>query len=62
MTDYEITEAMLVFGGGFVEKLAMCFRAADEINQRRLKHAFPEVWKRYEDLAIARTEHARNQQ
>lgn len=51
MTDYEITESMLRFGGGFVQHLARAFRAADSDNQRRIKATWPEYWAKYEEFA-----------
>jgi hypothetical protein len=52
MTDYyDITEAMLTYGGAFVRALAAAYRVADIANQRRLKDAFPEYWAEYRDLA-----------
>lgn len=51
MTDYEITDAMIVYGGGFVRGLAHLFTLADPQNQERLKNAFPDYWQQYADLA-----------
>jgi hypothetical protein len=51
MTDHEITEAMLRFGGSFVQHLGQLWRAGDEINRRALKAAFPAYWAQYRDLA-----------
>lgn len=49
--NYEISEAMIKFGGGFVQGLGRLFRQADEDNRRRLLLAFPEYWKQYDELA-----------
>ena len=51
MSDYEITGAMIKYGGSFVEALGQLHRLGDAINQRRLRLAFPEYWKQYSDLA-----------
>ena len=51
MTDHEIIEAMSMFGGGFAQALAYAFRCADTRNQERIKAAFPDLWKQYEELA-----------
>jgi hypothetical protein len=51
VTDYEITDAMIVYGGHFVSKLGRLFRLADEHNQAKLKAAFPEYWREYATLA-----------
>ncbi len=49
--DYDITEAMLLYGGSFVEALAMAFRKADVSNEIRIKAAFPEYWREYREKA-----------
>ena len=53
-TDYqqqwEITEAMIRFGGGFVFALGRLYRTADADNQARLRRAFPEYWAEYATL------------
>lgn len=49
--DWKITEAMIIFGGGFVSQLGKLFRLADRDNQLRLKLAFPEYWKSYTEIA-----------
>ena len=50
-SDYQIVDAMSNYGGSFVRALGYAFRCADEINQRRLKQAFPEYWDQYRKLA-----------
>ena len=47
MTDDEITEAMMRYGGGFVADLGALFRRADAENQAILKAAFPHYWIEY---------------
>lgn len=47
----EIIEAMEELGGGFVKALAQAYRKADTHNQAKLRGAFPEYWKQYEELA-----------
>jgi uncharacterized protein YozE (UPF0346 family) len=54
MDDFEIIEAMLAYGGSFVEALARCWQRADKDNQKRLKLAFPEIWEHYTELAKTR--------
>lgn len=56
MTDHEITEAMIKFGGGFVSRLGQLFRLADSDNQARLKAAFPEYFLEYAKLAQLKAE------
>jgi hypothetical protein len=53
-TDYEVTEAMIVYGGSFVSALGKLFRLADSDNEARLKAAFPEYWQRYAALSQKR--------
>ena len=48
-TDHEITEAMIVFGGGFVSQLGKLFRQGDAENRKILKEAFAIYWKEYSD-------------
>jgi hypothetical protein len=55
-TDFEITEAMLIYGGGFVSALGALFRCADAENQQILKSAFPHYWMEYRALWLARRE------
>lgn len=50
--EYEVTEAMIRFGGSFVQQLGRLFRSADEQNTARLMAAFPEYWAEYRDLAV----------
>jgi len=52
MTDFEITEAMIVYGGGFVSSLGRLWRQADAINRGKLRDAFPEYWTSYTDPAL----------
>jgi hypothetical protein len=54
MTDYDISNAMIAYGGSFVQQLGKLFRLADDDNQARIKAAWPEYWKNYEELARRR--------
>ena len=40
---FKLTEAMLKYGGNFMQKLATAMRSADPDNFRRILEAFPEV-------------------
>ena len=51
MSDYEIVEAMSVYGGSFVCALAEAARKADPENLEKLKNAFPEYWDEYKKMA-----------
>ena len=57
MTDYQIVQAMRIYGGSFAEALADLFDRADRENQRIIKAAWPEMWAEYAELA----ERARSQ-
>lgn len=61
MSTYEITEAMIIYGGGFVAGLGRLIRQADADNQQRLIAAFPEYWENYTELARLRQERDRQQ-
>jgi len=50
--DYAITEAMITYGGSFNAGLGRLFRVADDVNQAKLKAAFPEYWITYRELAM----------
>ena len=47
LTDFQITETMRKKGGGFVSRLGVLFRHADENNQAKLKEAFAAYWYQY---------------
>lgn len=51
VTDYEIAEAMIAFGGGFVHRLGQLLMLADEVNFATLMAAFPEYVAEYRALA-----------
>ena len=53
MNEHEIkvVECMERYGGSFVKALANCFFHADNINFNKLRYAFPEYWKEYEEMA-----------
>lgn len=50
-SDFQITEMMIKHGGGFVSKLGMLFRIADDDNKEILKNAFNGYWKKYSGIA-----------
>lgn len=51
ITEYDVTEAMITYGGNFVQQLGRLIRAADSDNKRRLVEAFPEYLEQYRELA-----------
>jgi hypothetical protein len=52
--DYEIMEAMRLYGGSFASALAMAAYHADADNLATIKAAFPDLWEEYRELALAR--------
>jgi hypothetical protein len=52
---HDITETMIVYGGGFVSQLGRLIRLADDDNTRRLVEAFPEYIQQYDELAATRS-------
>ena len=49
-TDHEVTEAMLTYGGSFVQALARAYRAADNRNRAKLFVAFEPLFTEYAEL------------
>jgi hypothetical protein len=52
LTDYDVIEAMVRYGGSFVRSLGQLYRQADADNQRRLREAFQEYFTEYRDIAL----------
>jgi hypothetical protein len=44
---FQLTEAMIRYGGGFYQKLAAAMRSADAGNFQRILTAFPEILEQY---------------
>jgi hypothetical protein len=55
-TEWEILEAMEMYGGSFVQQLARLYRAADADNRQTLAASFAKYFTKYDDLAAARKE------
>jgi hypothetical protein len=55
MDDHQITDAMLQYGGSFVQQLWRLFRLADDDNRVRLRAAFAEYWTEYAGIARLHT-------
>ena len=49
--EMNVVDMMHARGGSFVKALAECFYRADMLNVIKLKQAFPEYWKEYEEMA-----------
>jgi 2-oxo-4-hydroxy-4-carboxy--5-ureidoimidazoline (OHCU) decarboxylase len=48
---FEVSDAMIRYGGSFVQALGDLLRRADPENQRRLVAAFPDYLEKYRELA-----------
>jgi hypothetical protein len=44
---YQLTEAMIRYGGSFFQKLASAMRSADSTNFQRILDCFPEILDQY---------------
>ena len=51
ITDYDVADAMILYGGNFVQTLGHLFQRGDADNQARVKAAWPEYWAEYRELA-----------
>jgi hypothetical protein len=51
VTDYTVTDAMMTYGGSFVQALGRAWRLADPPNQERLSAAFEDVFEKYLEIA-----------
>jgi hypothetical protein len=60
ITEWDIADALIRYGGSFAQGLGHLYRRADEANRRRLRHAFPELWDEYGQIVQKTRElHAR---
>jgi hypothetical protein len=51
ITERDVIEAMISYGGGFVSRLGEAWLRADEDNSARLLKAFPEYCEQYAEFA-----------
>lgn len=49
--DYEVAEAMMRYGGSFVQILGELTARADLINLEKIKSTWPEYWGKYTEFA-----------
>lgn len=54
ISDYDVAQTMIRFGGSFVAALAQAWCRADDRNQQRIQEAFPDYWTEYRELARLR--------
>jgi hypothetical protein len=59
VTDFEMAEAMIAFGGGFVSHLGSLWMRADETNRAKILATWPEYCETYRGLATLKHERAR---
>jgi hypothetical protein len=52
--DHFVISEMIESGGSFVKAIGRAALIADPDNLARLKQAFPELWKHYNDRALTR--------
>jgi hypothetical protein len=48
--DHDIISAMICHGDAFTSKIAQAALVADDDDFAKIKAAFPELWKRYEEF------------
>lgn len=51
ISEYDVANAMVRYGGGFAEGLGRLYFSADDNNRAKIKAAWPELWAEYRDLA-----------
>ncbi len=60
ITEWDIADALIRYGGSFAQGLGHLYRRADEDNRRILRHAFHKLWEDYRQIVQeARETHAR---
>ena len=47
-----VANAMVRYGGSFVESLGKALLQADDNNQLKIKKAFPEYWEQYKNNGV----------
>lgn len=58
MRDRIVLDAMLDYGGGFIQALAEAAEKADAVNLGRIKEAFRREWDEYAEMAQLETREA----
>lgn len=46
-----VAQAMIKYGGSFVESLGKALLQADHINAQKIKDTWPEYWKKYLEMS-----------
>lgn len=60
--NWEITEAMIRFGGSFVKALGNLWRIGDLSNRARLQNAFGAYWNEYAEIVKMKRNDAKNKE
>lgn len=50
LTDFQIAQTMIHYGGSFVRNLGMLFRLADDVNKAKIKNTWPNYWEQYTSM------------
>ncbi len=61
MTDHQIADAMIVYGGSFVQAFGRALVVADAHNLARLRAAFPELFAQYAEVVQLRAARVKNE-
>ena len=54
VTEDEIVDVMVFYGGSFVRALGRLYLVADAVNRRRVVDAFPDYFDEYREIVKAR--------
>jgi hypothetical protein len=56
ITERDVARCMIEHGGAFVSKLGAAALAADPVNLKKIRDAFPDYWANYLKMAIQLSE------
>jgi len=59
ITDDDVLEAMVVYGGSFVRGLAQLYQRADAVNRATLQQAFAKHWREYREVVALKRRQVR---
>ena len=52
ITERDVARCMVEYGGSFISKLGAAALAADPVNLKKIRDAFPDYWANYLNMAI----------
>jgi len=61
ISDFDVAQAMVSYGGNFMQAIGVAWKRADQINANRLQAAFAEEWAAYRDLVALKRKRDREQ-